>query len=125
MTDRFKEALDYMTDPMFPIYIEHGSKEFALIPSEFVDFIISAITLATEAEQLRKENEGLKIALSISRESCIALNKSCDIRDLQIIELQAKLDKAKTGLSSIARNTCCDRCQEAALVARTTLGELE
>ena len=38
---------------------------------------------------------------------------------------EAKLAKAMTGLNSIASNTCCDKCQEAALVARTTLAELK
>ena len=39
-------------------------------------------------------------------------------------QLRVKLAKAMTGLNSIASNTCCDKCQEAALVARTTLAEL-
>ena len=39
-------------------------------------------------------------------------------------QLRVKLEKAMTGLNSIASNTCCDKCQEAALVARTTLAEL-
>lgn len=47
-------------------------------------------------------------------------------------QLQAELDRAdstisrlREALGSIARNTCCDKCQEAALVARTALKEGE
>jgi hypothetical protein len=43
----------------------------------------------------------------------------------RIEELEAKLAKAVGGLNSIAANTCCNKCQEAALVARTTLAELK
>ncbi len=43
-----------------------------------------------------------------------------------LIEAQAtRIAELEAALSSIARNTCCDRCQEAALVARATLGEKE
>ena len=35
--------------------------------------------------------------------------------------LAAERDTLRAALSSIARNTCCDRCQEAALVARAAL----
>ncbi len=37
----------------------------------------------------------------------------------------ARIAELEAALSSIARNTCCDRCQEAALVARAALGEKE
>jgi Lar family restriction alleviation protein len=39
--------------------------------------------------------------------------------------LPAKLDKAMEGLRSIAANTCCTPCQEAALVARAIIAEIE
>ncbi len=43
-----------------------------------------------------------------------------------LIETQAaRIAELEAALSSIARNTCCDRCQEAALVARAALGEKE
>lgn len=35
--------------------------------------------------------------------------------------LEARIAELKAALSSIARNTCCDKCQEAALVARAAL----
>ena len=41
------------------------------------------------------------------------------------LKAEAKLAKAGGGLNSIAANTCCNKCQEAALVARTTLTELK
>jgi hypothetical protein len=33
----------------------------------------------------------------------------------------AEVERLRAALESIARNTCCDRCQEAALVARAAL----
>jgi hypothetical protein len=41
----------------------------------------------------------------------------CNIAEERIVKLE-------TALRSIAANTCCDRCQEAALVARQALGEI-
>jgi len=38
--------------------------------------------------------------------------------------LLQQLDAALTTLRSIAANTCCDKCQEAALVARAHLAQL-
>jgi hypothetical protein len=39
-----QDVLQYITDPLFPIYMQHGDKEFALIPAEFVDAIKTALT---------------------------------------------------------------------------------
>ena len=39
----------------------------------------------------------------------------------EILGLQATLAQANTALLSIAQNTCCDTCQEAALVAKAAL----
>lgn len=39
--------------------------------------------------------------------------------------LKAKNQRFREALISIASSTCCDRCQEAALVARTALAEQE
>ena len=36
-------------------------------------------------------------------------------------ELLARVDELEAALQGIAANTCCDRCQEAALVARAVL----
>ena len=35
------------------------------------------------------------------------------------------VERLREALRSIAANTCCDRCQEAALVARAALGTLD
>lgn len=35
--------------------------------------------------------------------------------------LRKRIAELEAALSSIARNTCCDKCQEAALVARAAL----
>ena len=37
--------------------------------------------------------------------------------------LAARVQRMEGALRSIAANTCCDRCQEAALVARAALAE--
>ncbi len=37
--------------------------------------------------------------------------------------LEAERDALREALESIAANTCCDRCQEAALVARAALAK--
>lgn len=39
--------------------------------------------------------------------------------------LEAERDALREALESIAANTCCDRCQEAALVARAALAKGE
>lgn len=38
---------------------------------------------------------------------------------------QPEIDKLKLGLKSIAANSCCGKCQEAKLVARKTLEEID
>lgn len=44
------------------------------------------------------------------------LNEFCERRDLK-----AENERLRTALESIAANTCCDKCREAGLVARTAL----
>jgi len=56
---------------------------------------------------------------------------ACDIEEMQSPQAwadrcraaAAEIEKLRAALRSIAANTCCDRCQEAALVARAALGE--
>lgn len=43
------------------------------------------------------------------------------LRYLEIEKLKEKLGIALTALLSISKNTCCDKCREAALVANSTL----
>jgi hypothetical protein len=42
-------------------------------------------------------------------------------RAADTLTILADLERMKAALESIAANTCCDRCQEAALVARLAL----
>ena len=44
---------------------------------------------------------------------------------VKLKEAADEIEKLRAALRSIAANTCCDRCQEAALVARAALGEKE
>lgn len=52
---------------------------------------------------------------------CRDHNEAADALEAQAAEIAA----LHGALSSIARNTCCDRCQEAALVARAVLAGKE
>ena len=42
-----------------------------------------------------------------------------------MIEAATEIERLREALQSIAKNTCCDTCREAALVARKALGEKE
>lgn len=47
-----------------------------------------------------------------------------NVSNAQYVALRAELAKCREALECIARNTCCDRCQEAAVVARAALSDL-
>jgi|GEM_PF-5293214 len=44
-----------------------------------------------------------------------------DIKEMTVAELRASLEGCHQALLSIARNSCCAPCQEAAMVARLAL----
>ena len=54
--------------------------------------------------------------------------ENATVEDARLIalapDLAAALIKAEEALASIVANTCCDGCQEAALVARAALSEI-
>ena len=54
-------------------------------------------------------------------EARMALAKENTILKARIAELEAENQRLRDALRSIAANTCCDRCQEAALVAKAAL----
>lgn len=72
---------------------------------------------------------------TLTKEEIEALLATCDMaafdkatcRELCALALRAiaRLEKAEAALTSIAANTCCEGCREAALVARTTLTKLQ
>jgi hypothetical protein len=43
--------------------------------------------------------------------------------EVELSEAHVAIDRLRKALQSIAENSCCDKCQEAALVARETLKE--
>ncbi len=47
----------------------------------------------------------------------------CQIERLiaEVRRKDAEIERLRSALESIAKNTCCDKCQEAALVAREAL----
>lgn len=63
--------------------------------------------LLTDNERLRDEVERLQA--------------ESDISDGLLADAKAEIAQLRAALTSIAKNTCCDRCQEAALVARAAL----
>jgi hypothetical protein len=67
---------------------------------------------------LEAENNRLK-------EQCKGLAQAAMNNGQGLIIAESKLAKAVEALRSIAANTCCTPCQEAALVARATLAEIE
>ena len=46
-----------------------------------------------------------------------------DVKQMAATIWMRRAQKAEAALESIAANTCCDKCQEAALVARKALKE--
>jgi len=96
------------------------------------DTAVWMVEAADRIEELEAENKLLNEQMAaIEEHGTESLNAlpDCLMRLapalVEIDELKAKLAKAVGCLESIAANTCCDRCQEAALVARTTLAELK
>jgi cell division protein FtsB len=74
-------------------------------------FCAEAVALKAENARLRAENAKL------------AASNHAYLSDYQ--EARGEIEKLRAALRSIAANTCCDRCQEAALVARAALGETQ
>ena len=70
-----------------------------------------------EIEELRSRAEAAEAKANIMVADKINLRS-------ELLSVEAKLAKAVDGLNSIASNTCCDQCQEAALVALATLAEI-
>ena len=50
-------------------------------------------------------------------------DKEIDLLLRQLMQEKRENDRLREALRSIARNTCCNGCREAALVARAALGE--
>jgi chromosome segregation ATPase len=69
-----------------------------------------------EREQLQAENARLR-----AENAKLAASNHAYLSDYQ--EARGEIEKLRAALRSIAANTCCNRCQEAALVARAALGE--
>jgi len=51
------------------------------------------------------------------------IEKHLGIAEDVILRLANDNERMRAALESIAKNGCCDRCQEAALVAKQALGE--
>lgn len=78
---------------------------------------VAGVTLQTAAELLREQHAEIK-RLRAEREEdqgVIAVWRGRTQR------AEAEIERLREALRSIAGNGCCDRCQEAALVARSAL----
>jgi hypothetical protein len=83
-----------------------------------------AITNAELIKALRDENERLRA----KNECPTCAQRGYDNADYHRLhrawcDSVAEVERLRAALKSIARNTCCDRCQEAALVAKAALAE--
>jgi hypothetical protein len=78
--------------------------------------------LATEVRESRARITDLEETREADKKNLDAWHESagrhCDRAD----RAEARIAKLEAALRSIAANTCCDKCQEAALVARAALG---
>lgn len=135
--DELTKGLNMIADA-----IEHG----ALLPPGMVDTVrrgaseIGELYHALKFE--RQENGAAFLARLATQGGVIVSSSECsemEIADARarddfyvdadglgyVLRLKRWLDLVKqrdAALHSIAQNTCCDRCQEAALVAQTSLG---
>ena len=74
--------------------------------------------------ELRHESTLLRTAEEIIqsvRDERDWFKRELEKRDAEVERLRAERDALKAALQSIANNTCCDQCQEAALVAKAAL----
>jgi hypothetical protein len=60
--------------------------------------------------------------MSEVRQELVLWQAYCE-KKMALEDAQDEIEKLRAALRSIAANTCCNRCQEAALVARAALGE--
>lgn len=89
--------------------------------------------MSDDIETLRRGNERLQVALAeanAAREACAqrafrleSENERLreELRQSSIDHTRAEVERLREALESIAANACCDRCQEAALVAKAAL----
>ena len=87
-------------------------------------------SLAAERDALRAERDDLAKRLKDAERERNHQHGRADRNAAQYAaeqakreQLQAENKKLRTALRSIAANTCCDLCQEAALIARAALGK--
>ena len=64
------------------------------------------------------------IVVTLKRSNDLLMTFGNDYSDVFLPAID-EIERLREALRSIASNTCCDRCQEAALVARAALKEKE
>jgi len=79
---------------------------------------------ANEIERLREENS--RVYKVIPNRFLLVQPDGGDVKSYEAIqEMASEIERLREVLQSISNNTCCDNCQEAALVARAALKEKE
>jgi hypothetical protein len=73
-----------------------------------------AYVLASDYEALAADRDSFKLGMATA-------NEEWRKAQARYRELQLRNEALEPALRSIAANTCCDKCQEAALVARAAL----
>ena len=79
----------------------------------------SRAKVSLEIIDLRAENDRLQARL---KEQADAYSELIAQLHRDVAERDREIERLRGALESIAANTCCDKCQEAALVAKRALG---
>jgi len=77
-----------------------------------------------EITALKAENQEIFTSFERIKANNESLLEAWKKESNENVSLKAKLEVALNGLSSISKNSCCDSCQEAKLVALSTLKQL-
>jgi chromosome segregation ATPase len=115
------------------------TEKLSLVTEDYIKHRNALEKAEAEVERLRDELARLKAQLVSVGEFQTLLTRErdeahADLRHAQAAvseqyrraeAAEAKLARCVEALESIASNTCCDSCQEAALVARAALGRAE
>lgn len=109
-----------------------GSRRFADVPACQLtpEDVRELRALETANERLRCKNEELDDTARLYHEQCAEIKRligdrslfmELDYRNGEKIVLEARATRLASALQSIANNSCCGGCREAALVAQSAL----